>query len=258
MTPPRAPADSSNSLISTLWLNLFFWTSVVVVTATFVTCATIYVGLFLLVVRNRRRGKWLVRRSISHYGSLVLKCGWPLVKVHYIDLAPQESPPFVFVSNHRSASDAFLMACLPFECIQVLNNWPSKLPVVGPVAWIAGYLKVRKMSPEAFIKAGSRLLADGVCIIAFPEGTRSGSRKLGPFHGSAFRLAQQTRANIVPLAIAGNENIPRRGSVILHPGRITVSKLPALTHEEYKDMTTFRLKNLVRERIRQHLDADPA
>jgi 1-acyl-sn-glycerol-3-phosphate acyltransferase len=114
------------------------------------------------------------------------------------------------------------------------------------------------MSPEAFIKAGSRLLADGVCIIAFPEGTRSGSRKLGPFHGSAFRLAQQTRANIVPLAIAGNENIPRRGSVILHPGRITVSTLPALTHEEYKDMTTFRLKNLVRERIRQYLDADPA
>jgi 1-acyl-sn-glycerol-3-phosphate acyltransferase len=258
MTPPQARAGSPTSLISVLWLNLFFWSAVVVVTATFVTCATIYVGLFLLVVRNRRRGKWLVRRSISHYGSLVLKCGWPLVKVHYVDLAPQESPPFVFVSNHRSASDAFLMACLPFECIQVLNNWPSKLPVVGPVAWIAGYLQVRKMSPESFVEAGCRLLADGVSIIAFPEGTRSGSRNLGSFHGSAFRLAQRAQAKIVPLAIEGNENIPRRGSVILHPGQITVSKLPALTHDEYKDMNTYKLKMLVRERIRQHLDAQPA
>ncbi|MGD0461154.1 MAG: lysophospholipid acyltransferase family protein [Tepidisphaeraceae bacterium] len=258
MTPPEPRVGSSNSLASILWLNLFFWTAVVVVTAIFVIGATCYVCIFLLIFRNRRRGKWLVRRSISHYGALVLKCGWPLVKVRYVDHAPHESPPFVFVSNHRSASDAFLMACLPFECIQVLNNWPSRLPVVGPVAWIAGYLKVRKMSPEAFVEAGSRLLADGVSIIAFPEGTRSGSRKIGSFHGSAFRLAQRARANIALLAIAGNEDIPKRGSLVLHPGRITVSKLPSVTYEQYKDMTAFKLKTLVRERIRQHLDAQRA
>ncbi len=190
--------------------------------------------------------------------ALVLKCGWPLVKVRYVDHGPQDSPPFVFVSNHRSASDAYLMACLPFECIQVLNNWPSRLPLIGRVSSIAGYLKVRQMSHEAFVEAGSRLLAEGVSIIAFPEGTRSRSRKLGPFHGSAFRLAQRACASIVPLAIAGNEDIPRRGSLVLHPGRITVSKLPALTHEQYKDMTAFKLKTLVRERIRQYLDAQPA
>jgi len=258
MTPPEPRAGSPNSLASIVWLNLFFWSAVPVVTAIFVFGAACYVSIFALIFRNRRRGKRLVRRRISHYGSLVLKCGWPLVKVRYVDHAPHESPPFVFVSNHRSASDAFLMACLPFEVIQVLNNWPSRLPVVGPVSWIAGYLKVRKMSPEAFVEAGSRLLADGVSIVAFPEGTRSGSRNLGSFHGSAFRLAQRARASIVPLAIAGNEDIPRRGSLVLHPGRITVSKLPAVTHEQYKDMTAFKLKTLVRERIRQYLDAQPA
>ena len=131
-----------------------------------------YVSLFLLISRSRRRTKWVIRRSISNYGSAVLKCGWPLVRVRYVDYAPNDSPPFVFVSNHRSSSDAFLMACLPFECIQVLNNWPSRLPVVGPVAWLAEYLKVRQMTLEAFIKAGTRLLASGVSIITFPEGTR--------------------------------------------------------------------------------------
>jgi 1-acyl-sn-glycerol-3-phosphate acyltransferase len=258
MTRPVARAVSHNSLLSVVWLNLFFWASVVVVTALFVTGATIYVGLFLLVVRNRRRGKWLVRRSITHYGDLVLRLGWPLVKVRYVDHAPDESSPFIFVSNHRSASDAFLMACLPFEVVQVLNNWPSRLPVVGPVAWIAGYLKVRKMSPEAFIQKGTRLLKDGVCIVTFPEGTRSGSRNLGSFHGSAFRLALHSGAPIAPLAITGNENIPRRGSVVLHPGRITVAKLPSITHEQYKDLTAYKLKTLVREKIRAYLDAQPA
>jgi 1-acyl-sn-glycerol-3-phosphate acyltransferase len=258
MTRPEARAGSHNSFLAILWLNLFFWTSVVVVTALFVTGSTIYVGLFLLVVRDRRRGKWLVRRSISHYGSLVLKLGWPLVKVRYVDHAPDESPPFIFVSNHRSASDAFLMGCLPFELVQVLNNWPARLPVVGPVAWIAGYLKVRKMSPEAFIQKGTRLLTDGVCIVTFPEGTRSSSRSLGSFHGSAFRLALHSGAPIVPLAITGTENIPKRGSVVLHPGRITVSKLPSITHEQYKDLDAYKLKMLVRERIREYLDAQPA
>jgi 1-acyl-sn-glycerol-3-phosphate acyltransferase len=258
LSQAEARAGLSNSPVSVLWLNLYFWSALTVVTAVFVIGAAVYAGIFLLIVRNRRKGKWLVRRSISHYGSLVLLCGWPLVKVRYVDLAPNESPPFVFVSNHRSASDAYLMACLPFECIQVLNNWPSRLPLIGLMASIAGYLKVRQMSHEAFVEAGSRLLADGVSIIAFPEGTRSRSGNIGSFHGSAFRLAQHTRAKIVPLAIAGNENIPRRGSLVLHPGRITVSKLPAVTHEEFKDMTAFKLKTLVRERIRQYLDTQPA
>jgi 1-acyl-sn-glycerol-3-phosphate acyltransferase len=261
MTRSEATAASHNSpssivsLLSVIWLNLFFWCAVVVVTALFVTGATIYVGLFLLVVRNRRRGKWLVRRSITHYGSLVLSLGWPLVKVRYVDHAPNESAPFIFVSNHRSSSDAFLMALLPFEVIQMLNNWPARLPVVGPVAWIAGYLKVRKLSPEIFMERGSQLLKDGVCIVAFPEGTRSGSRNMGSFHGSAFRLALHSGAPIAPLAIEGNDNIPRRGSLVLHPGRITVSKLPAITHEQYKDLNAYKLKTLVRERIRAYLDA---
>lgn len=258
MTPPAAQANSFISLASLLWLNIFFWSAVPLVTMVFLLVGIPYVCLFLVVFRNRRRTKWLIRRSLSNYGAAVLKCGWPLVRVRYVDYAPNDSPPFVFVSNHRSSSDAFLMACLPVEFIQVLNNWPSKLPLVGPVAWLAEYLKVRQMTLEAFIKAGTRLLANGVSIITFPEGTRSGSRRLGPFHGSAFRLAQHAGASIVPLAISGNENIPRRGSIVLHPGRITVAKLPAITREQYIDLSAYKLKNLVRDRIRQYLDTLPA
>jgi 1-acyl-sn-glycerol-3-phosphate acyltransferase len=259
MTSAEAPAKLSppSSLASVLWLNLFFWSAVPLVTFFFLLGAVPYVTLFLLIVRNRRKTKWLIRRSISNYGAAVLRCGWPLVRVQYVDHSPNDTPPFVFVSNHRSSSDAFLMACLPFECIQVLNNWPSRLPVVGPVSKIAEYLQVRKMTSEAFMKAGCRLLANGVSIITFPEGTRSGSRRLGPFHGSAFRLAQQAGANIVPLAISGNEMIPPRGSIILHPGRITVAKLPAVRREEYQGLNSYKLKNLVRDRIRQHLDSQP-
>jgi 1-acyl-sn-glycerol-3-phosphate acyltransferase len=103
-----------------------------------------------------------------------------------------------------------------------------------------------------------QLLAQGVSIITFPEGTRSGSRVVGPFHSSAFRLAQRAGVKIVPLAIWGNEEIPRRGSLVLRPGRIVISKLPAITAEQYRDMSPFTLKTMARDRIRQHLEGQPA
>jgi 1-acyl-sn-glycerol-3-phosphate acyltransferase len=109
-----------------------------------------------------------------------------------------------------------------------------------------------------FLAIGSRLFTEGVSIIAFPEGTRSGSRLMGPFHGSAFRLAQHVQAKICPLAISGTENIPKRGSLVLHPGKIVVTKLPSLTYEQYKDMNAYTLKTRVRQIIQDHLEAQPA
>ena len=249
------PLDNSfTSILAVLWLNLFFWSVVPLVTLCYLVGGVFYTGLFFLVVRDRRKTRWLVRRTISHYGAATLRCGWPLIRVSYVDHSPADKPPFVFVSNHRSASDAYIMACLPFECIQVLNNWPAKIPIFGTIANIAGYLTVRKMPFDEFEMKGSKLLAEGVSVIAFPEGTRSGSRRMGMFHGSALRLAQHAGANIAPLAISGNENIPKRGSMLLHPGHIVITKLPVVTKEDYKDLSAYKLKTLVREQIQRELD----
>jgi 1-acyl-sn-glycerol-3-phosphate acyltransferase len=78
---------------------------------------------------------------------------------------------------------------------------------------------------------------------------------LGQFHGSAFRLAQHVGAKICPLTISGNEHIPSRGSLVMHPGQIVISKLPSVTCEQYKELNAYRLKTRVRETIRKHLDA---
>jgi 1-acyl-sn-glycerol-3-phosphate acyltransferase len=111
---------------------------------------------------------------------------------------------------------------------------------------------------EEYLHKASKLLAQGCSIIAFPEGTRSGSRALGQFHGSTFRVALYNHVKIVPLAISGNEYIPRRGSAWLNPGRVVVAKLPSLVPERFAEMTPFKVKATVREMIRQHLETQPA
>jgi 1-acyl-sn-glycerol-3-phosphate acyltransferase len=243
---------------SIVWLNTAFWLAVLLLTLVFITIGVGYVGLFHLITQSRRRTMWLVRRMISHYGSLALACCWPLVRVRYIDYAPDDQPPFVFICNHPSTADPFLMSVLPFESIQLRKAWTAKIPVYGPVGRIAGYLTALEMPHDAFMAAGSKLLAEGVSIIAFPEGTRSGSRQMASFHGAAFRLAQHNGVKIVPLAISGSEHIHQRGSWFMRPAQVVVSKLRALTREQYENMSPFKLKTTVREQLRQYLDAQPA
>ena len=240
-----------------VWLNLWFWTVAPLCTVLFGLPAAIYICLYHFANRNRRKTNRLLRRTISHYGSIILKCGWPFATVTFKDYAPGETPPFVFVANHPSSSDGFLMAFLPFECVQVLNIWPAKIPVLKFIARHAGYLKVREMPFDEFLEKGSKLLREGCSVIAFPEGTRSGYREMGQFHGSAFRLAQHNGVPIVPIVLAGNREMPPRGSALLRPGHIVVSKLPAVTPAQYEGMNPFRLKTLVRDTIRRHLETHP-
>jgi 1-acyl-sn-glycerol-3-phosphate acyltransferase len=253
---PRSQANASgscNSSIALLLLNITFWLLAPLVTVTFLLLALVIVPLYLLATGSRRQAKWLIRRLISYYGATVLRCAWPWVKVKYVETQPRGNLPCVFVANHRAASDAYLMACLPHECIQVMNIWPSKIPIFGRVARLAQYMSVRQMPFEQFLDQGSKLLAQGVSIIAFPEGRRSGSPQMGPFHGSVFRLAQANGVPIVPLAIHGNEHIPPRGSFVLRPGRITITRLPAITAADYHDDLPFTLKTRVHDQIQSFL-----
>ena len=255
MEPLKAQAKTVLSGAAVIWLNISFWIVFTVLTLFLALVAIPYHIFFKLLSRNQRKSDLLIRRTITHYGAAVIRSGWPLVRVQFVDCAPDDQPPFVFVANHRSTSDAFLMAFLPGECVQVLNIWTSRMPLVNYLSRTAGYLRVRELPFEEFMEKGARLLAEGVSVIVFPEGTRSGSRKLGPFHGAAFRLAQRAGANICPLAISGSENIPLRGSLVMHPGRIVVTKLPAITPEKHKEMSAFTLKMRVRETIHRHLEA---
>lgn len=243
------------SWVAIAWLNLSFWFFFALWTFILAFVAIPYQYLFNLLLRNQRRSDWLIRRVISNYGNLVIHSGWPLVRVQFVDCAPDEKPPFVFVANHRSTSDAFLMAFLQYECVQVLNIWTSRMPLVNYLSRTGRYLRVREIPFEEFMRQGLSLLAEGCSVIVFPEGTRSGSKKMGPFHGAAFRLAQQAGVKLCPVAISGTENIPRRGSLVMHPGHIVVTKLPTLSPDLCASMSAYALKMRVRETIQRHLDA---
>ena len=238
-------------LNASFYLFLFVFSLVVIpVLAVFVT----FCGLFL----PRRFALKRLRRAISWYGTVIIHVlPFPLVRLKYEGGGSRLDPrgPYIFICNHRSSSDPFLMAVLPFECVQIVNIWPFRLPVWGIIARIAGYLSVREMPFEDFSARTTKLLQEGVSIVVFPEGTRSRDKAVGPFHGAIFRVALKTKIPIVPLCITGNETIPPIGSIFLRPGTVKIHRLKPLLWEEYGAMGPFKLKNHVRGMIMDEVAA---
>jgi 1-acyl-sn-glycerol-3-phosphate acyltransferase len=237
-------------LLKIAFLNFFFYSFFIIFSLTAYVNLGILISLSVIILPKRKILKF-IRLAIRWYGAVIIRLlPWPLVRLDYKNFGSATAkPPFIFVCNHRSASDPFLMAVFPYEIVQVVNIWPFRLPALGIIAKIAGYLSIRQMPYEEFAAKTAALIKDGVSIAAFPEGTRSRDKSVGQFHSAIFRTAIETGAAIIPVCITGNENVPPIGSGFLRPGLIKIHRLPAITKEAYRDFSPYKLKNYVREMI---------
>jgi 1-acyl-sn-glycerol-3-phosphate acyltransferase len=216
---------------------------------------SLYVAVMSLF-SERRRTLELVRRLIGYWAMGISLLTLPFVKISCkLDNGPEKSGPRIYVCNHRSFLDGFLVAhpCWRYESVQVVNIWPFHIPIIGVIARAAGYLNVNAMEFEDFSKNAKSMIEDGVSIVTFPEGTRSKDNNTGPFHSSMFRIALETGCPIVPICITGNEIVLRRGNIMLRPGTIKIHELPEVQVKGDKDMTPFKLKSKIREMIIREL-----
>ncbi|MFZ1109837.1 MAG: lysophospholipid acyltransferase family protein [Rhodomicrobium sp.] len=112
----------------------------------------------------------------------------------------------VFVSNHESQADPFLISFLPWEMKWLGKASLFKIPFVGWNMALAGDIPIHRGAGRSARDAMERCkqwLERGVPVIFFPEGTRSPDGKLGPFKDGAFKLAIDSGAQIVPIAVCG-------------------------------------------------------
>lgn len=228
-----------------LLLSLYFYPLFLLASALCIPVLTLVVAGCRPFLSHRGTMKRF-RRAIAWYGRLIITLPFPFIRYRY-EARTGSAPgaPYIFICNHRSASDPFLISLIPEEIVQIANIWPFRLPVLGIYAKFSGYLNIRMMPPEEFLATAGRLLGEGVSIVFFPEGTRSTTGRMGSFHGVAFRLALETGVPIVPLCIVGNDRMPPKGSSLLAPGRVLVRRLPAVTRDDYRELTAFALKNRI-------------
>ena len=93
---------------------------------------------------------------------------------------------------------------------------------------------------------------NGRRVVIFPEGTRGrkGNDML-PFHSGSFKPAFRAKCPVIPVALV-DSCLPfdQKGS---QPVTMQIHYLPAIPYEEYKDMKTAELAELVQSRIRDKI-----
>ena len=190
-----------------------------------------------------------MRLFILWYGKAIIYISWrPYVHVSYEDPFHSLSGKGIYIFNHRSSSDPFLVAAITNQpIVQVVNHWPMQLPFFGIFAAIAGYLDITTVSYEETLEwAKKRIIEEEAPIAVFPEGTRSGNCTVNQFHGTFFRIAKALDCPLIPVAISGNEKCPSR-NFKMSRGNIKIRKLAPIPQDIIRKTPPFQLKNLVRD-----------
>lgn len=140
--------------------------------------------------------------------------------------------PYVLVANHQSAADILALSALavPFKWISKKSNF--RIPFIGWNMYLNGYIKVepgKSQSVHRTMECCRRWLERGVPPLWFPEGRRSPSGDLLPFHGGAFWLAAESGSAVVPIVVDGTRAVHRGWRVRAFPGRIMIRVLDPVT-----------------------------
>ncbi len=146
--------------------------------------------------------------------------------------------PCIFMANHVSNLDPpILLPLFPFRTAFFIKRSLLRIPFVGYGMRLAGFIPVdrggRLESARESVLAASKVLASGVSISTFPEGTRSRDGVLLPFKKGPFYLAMESGVPVVPVSIWGSEHMMTKGSLRIHPGTAYVIFHPALFPQQF-------------------------
>lgn len=198
-------------------------------------------------------GTWLGNRDFwgyypGRYWSK-LTCWLALCPVKVIgreNIDPKTS--YIFVANHQGAFDIFLIyGFLGQNFKWMLRKGIQKIPLIGRACSAAGHIWVDERGSKGMLmtfRQALKTLTGGISLVIFPEGTRTKSGHLNRFKRGAYQLAGMVKLPVVPLTIEGSYHILQKGSIMLHPHRLTLTihkPLPAITKEEGNEAGVTRL-----------------
>ena len=238
-------------------LSYLFWSACVLI----VIVWTPLVAVVLLVTGrsdpNRDRVGFFQRRSAALAARINPFWDFRTIFLERPDL----SKPHLFVANHKSLADVFLLCLLPWEMKYLSKESIFKIPLLGWQMRVSRDIPIErgnKDSARAALVAMRDRLTRGSSVIVFPEGTRSADGSIAPFRDGAFRLAVELGVDIVPLAVAGTENTLPKHSLVFRPTSASVTVLPAVSVAGLTAEDAPALAERVRLEIAQAIQAPAA
>lgn len=181
------------------------------------------------------------------------------IRVHIsgAELLPKDTP-VLFVSNHRSNFDPIITwyGLKKWQIAYISKASNFKIPVFGRIIRRCCFMPIDRENPRNAIvtinKAAALLKKNTVSIGIYPEGTRSKSCRLLPFHNGVFKIAQKADAPIAVLCITGTEKIAKRTP--FRKTHVYLDVLWVIPSQDVKESKTEAIGASVRERIENNIE----
>ena len=209
-------------------VSLLFWASCVLL----VLLWTPLIAFYRLATLRSDPDRYKVGRLFHRIAAVAVRFNpfWDFRVVD--DVHPDPRRPYVFVANHQSNADAFLVAMVPWEMKWLSKKSIFDIPLLGWMMHVAGDVEVDRGNKESARSAMAEMrerLHRKLSVLVFPQGTRSPDGTVGPFREGAFRLAIENGVDVVPLAVAGTAQSLPKGSLAFKETAATVTVLPPVS-----------------------------
>ena len=240
-----------------LWkCALIFVLGVPALTVLFVLSAAV-VSLFIKPDWPREKQTRLCRAYVAGAGDIC--CFYCGVRTHVSGLEKLPGGErFLLVANHRSLFDPLVLfhALRRYNLAYISKPSNMRLPVLGRLAAGACFLPIdRENNREALktILMAADYLKRGVCNMGiYPEGTRSKTREMLPFHHGSFKIAQRGHTALVIASISGTDKAKK--FFFLRPSDVYIDILEVIPADEARTMKTAELSDRAREIIAEALE----
>ena len=166
----------------------------------------------------------------------IVRAGFWMARIR-VEVTGRESIPAgtacIFLSNHVSNLDPpALLPQIPGRTSAFIKRGLLKVPVLGYGLRLGEFIPVdrdgRVESAQQSVATAGEVLAKGIHIMSFVEGTRSRDGRMLPFKKGPFYLAMETGAPCIPVSIYGSENLMSKGSARITPGTVHIAFHPPL------------------------------
>jgi 1-acyl-sn-glycerol-3-phosphate acyltransferase len=161
----------------------------------------------------------------------------------------KNSKTYIIISNHQSMLDILVLFRLLTHYRWVSKTEIFKIPVVGWIMTLNNYIKVKRGDKKSVIKMieiSKKVIASGISVLIFPEGTRSKNGNLQQFKDGAFILAADTRTNILPIIInAVSGTLARKGIFMMKKLSIKVRILDEIPYSSFENSGISEIRNRI-------------
>lgn len=198
--------------------------------------------------------KW---NHIRYILSRAVKSGNIELKVTGVENIPTDRS-FLLYSNHQGMFDVLAIAatCEP-PLGTVLKKELKDVPFLKQIIACTKSFAMDREDVRQSLTVIQNVIKEinaGRNYLIFPEGTRSKSTNdLLEFHNGSFRCALKTKCTVVPIALVDCYKVlDQKGS---KPVTVQIHYLKPIEYEEYQDLNTKELAELVRSRIEEKVKA---